>query len=151
MERITKTFTDESGDSWRVNVTIGKVKDVRQRVNDSAGKSVDLFEFVNDNLAYRLFVDPVLFGEILWILCKEEAAGRKIEKEAFLDRLTGETLEAAEAAFVEAFVDFFPKAQRGQVEKIVQTAREFRETLRKTQQEAVEAEIRKQTPGSYGT
>ena len=149
--RARATFTDAAGDSWRVIVTIGKVKAVRQQVNDETGKSVDLFEFVNDNLSYRLYIDPVLFADVLWVLCKDEAEGRKLDKNAFLDRLTGDTLEDAEAAFEEAFIDFFPKSQRGQVEKITQTAKEFRTTLRKTQQEAVSAEIQKQTPASSGS
>lgn len=150
-ERARATFTDAAGDSWRVIVTIGKIKAVRQLVNDDTGKSVDLFEYVNDNLAYRLYIDPVLLADVLWVLCKDEAEGRKIDKSAFLDRLNGETLEVAELAFEEAFIDFFPKSQRGQAELIAQTAREFRTTLRKTQQEAVLNEIRKQTPASSGT
>lgn len=150
-ERARATFTDAAGDSWRVIVTIGKIKSVRQLVNDETGKSVDLFEYVNDNLAYRLYIDPVLLADVLWVLCKDEAEGRKIDKSAFLDRLNGETLEVAELAFEEAFIDFFPKSQRGQAELIAQTAREFRTTLRKTQQEAVLSEIRKQTPASSGS
>ena len=59
MERPLKTFKDANGESWRIKITIGKVREVRDSVLDKDGKPVDLFEFVNDNLAYRLFIDPV--------------------------------------------------------------------------------------------
>ena len=150
MEQTLKTFKDANGESWRIKITIGKVKEVRDFVLDKDGKPVDLFEFVNDNLAYRLFIDPVLFVDVLWVLCKDEAVGRKLTKEAFQDLLNGETLEEAERAFVEAFVDFFPQAQKGQVLTIAETAAQFRQTLRETQQKAVAEQIKKLMPKSYG-
>lgn len=150
MERTIKTFTDGKGESWRIGLTIGKIKEVREKVVDREGKAVDLFEYVNGSLAYLLHVDPVIFADILWVLCRDEAEGRRLNKEAFTERLIGDTLEEAESAFVEAFVDFFPKAQQGQVRKIAETAMKFRETLRETQQRAVEEELGKLKPKNSG-
>lgn len=150
MERPLKTFKDANGESWRIKITIGKVKEVRDNVNDDEGKAVDLFDYVNGNLAYLLFIDPVLFGDVLWTLCKDEAEGRKLTKEAFQDLLSGETLEQAERAFMEAFADFFPQAQKGQVQKIAETAVQFRQALRETQLKAISEQIEKLMPKSCG-
>ncbi len=39
MERTLKTFKDANGESWRIKITIGKVKEVRDTVFNSEGKA----------------------------------------------------------------------------------------------------------------
>jgi hypothetical protein len=96
------SFSDTSGDQWQVRVTLGAV----QRCRDIA--SVDLLTVVGGEGFAEFIADPVKAASALYAVVKPEADRRGIGLDAFLDRLSGDAIQCARDALMDAIVDFFP-------------------------------------------
>jgi hypothetical protein len=116
-----KTFKDENGKPWVLSVNDGTVKKVR----GLAG--VDLLDLRDGNLFNELAADPVKLGDILWVLCQDEATAAGIDEMAFARALAGDALDSATNALLEEIVDFFPKPQRDVLRKALAKGREVQE------------------------
>ena len=103
-----KTFTDNAGRTWTVNVNVDAVKRVRSLCD------VDLMDAVTDGgkLLERLVADPVLLCDVVFSICKEEADAKGISDVAFGRAMAGDPIEHATTALLEELVDFFPEKQR---------------------------------------
>ena len=83
-----KTFTDNTGRTWTLSVTVGTIKRVR------ALCGVDLANIItmesgktpNVGLLERLAADPVLLVDVLFAVCKPEADTKGITVSACLLR-----------------------------------------------------------------
>ena len=100
-----KQFKDNQGCEWVIDVNIGAIKAVRELVK------VDLYALFADE-AKRLFADPVLLVDTVYVLCREQADQRKLTDIDFGKLFEGDVLEAAANALLEAVVDFFPSSRR---------------------------------------
>ncbi len=96
------SFSDTAGDQWQVRVTLGAV----QRCRDIA--SIDLLTVVGGDAFAEFVADPVKAATALFAVVKPEADRRGIALDAFLDRLSGDAIQAARDALMDAIVDFFP-------------------------------------------
>ncbi len=57
--------------------------------------------------------DPVLCQQVLWSLCRKQAAAASVTEETFYENLAdGDVGEAAALQLLEAIIDFFPSSQR---------------------------------------
>jgi len=101
-----KTFRDNAGREWAIEVTVAAVKRVRSLIQ------VDLLEAADGKLLEKLASDPVLLCDVVFCLVQPEAKARGISDEDFGRGLAGEAIERATAAFLEELVDFFPPARR---------------------------------------
>lgn len=98
-------FTDTAGRRWVCNVTIDTVR----RLRDSW--DLNVYALVEDNAAVlqRLFSDIVLFVDVIW----ETVHGQHdCDAKSFSEALSGDVLDAAQAAWLEGVVRFFPKASQ---------------------------------------
>jgi len=103
-----KAFKDTTGRTWRVNITIGSAK----RVRDLLGVSL-LSPLTGDPpLVSRLTVDALTQAEVLWALCEPDAADEGIAEDAFYGYLVGPTLDQAVKALMEELADFFRRLRR---------------------------------------
>lgn len=102
-----KTFTDNAGRQWQLDVTVETIKRVKSLLG------VDLLEVIGGDLAERLSTDPILLCDVLFAVCKPEADQRSVSDEEFGRGLAGDAIDAATGALLEALVDFFPKLRRG--------------------------------------
>jgi hypothetical protein len=100
-----KQFKDSQGREWTIDVTIGQIKRVRDLVK------VNLYALFQEE-AKRLFSDPVLLVDTLYVLCQQQAEARKMSDEDFGRIFEGDVLEAAANALLEAVLDFFPSSRR---------------------------------------
>jgi hypothetical protein len=101
-----KTFNDNAGRSWTVQVNVDAIK----RVRDLA--QVNLLEVVEGKLLERLIGDPVLLCDVIYCLCKPEADGKGISDVDFGRAMGGDAIDGATTALLEELVDFFPQAKR---------------------------------------
>lgn len=101
-----KTFNDNAGRSWTVQVNVDAVK----RVRDLA--QVNLLEVVEGKLLERLISDPVLLCDVIYCLCKPEADSKNISDVDFGRAMAGDAIDGATTALLEELVDFFPQAKR---------------------------------------
>ena len=101
-----KTFNDNAGRSWTVQVNVDAIK----RVRDLA--QVNLLEVVEGKLLERLISDPVLLCDVIYCLCKPEADATSISDVEFGRAMAGDAIDGATTALLEELVDFFPQAKR---------------------------------------
>lgn len=116
-----RQFKDENGKPWTLSVNIGTVKAVKSLAK------IDLLDLRDGNLFTDLASDPVKLGDVLWVLCQEEAKAAGIGELQFATALAGDALEAATAALLEEIVDFFPKPQREVLRKALSKGRQLQE------------------------
>jgi len=116
-----RNFKDENGKPWTLSVNVGTVKKVRGLAK------VDLLDLRDGNLFNELAADPVKLGDVLWVLCEDEAKAAGIDEIAFGRALAGDALEAATSALLEEIVDFFPKPQRDLLRKALAKGKEMQE------------------------
>lgn len=96
-----KVFKDGSGIEWKLSMTCGSMK----RVRDIAG--IDVADFSEPDWFQRFFTSPATVADILWGLCQKQAEGIPVTESDFRDRLDGPTYRAAHAALIPEIADFF--------------------------------------------
>ena len=122
-----KSFTDNTGRTWTLSVTVGTIKRVRALCSvdlagviaiESGGQpKVDLLE--------RLGSDPVLLVDVLYAVCKPEADAKGVSDEEFGQAMSGDAIEMATTALLDEVIDFFPETKRKVFRKILDATRRF--------------------------
>ncbi len=122
-----KTFTDNTGRTWTLSVTVGTIKRVR------ALCGVDLANIITIvpggkpkvDLLEQLASDPVLLVDMLYAVCKPEADSKGISDEDFGRAMAGDAIEFATGALLDEVIDFFPAVKRQVFSKILNATRRF--------------------------
>ena len=151
-----KTFKDNAGRTWTVEVNIATVKRVRSLIN------VDLMDVINkdnhENLMNRLALDPILMGNVVYAVCKPDADKINVDDENFGRALAGDVIDHAYMALMEELVDFFPEEKRQVLHKALLKQRKVEKKAAKAARlyienpkidEQIDAEIRS-IIASYG-
>lgn len=121
-------FLDHTGHEWRVLLTYGSAK----RVKEATGVNLALAGQGAVEWVDALFGDPGALVGVLWELCAEQAQRANVTPEQFGERFDGATLDAAGNALLEAVADFFPRS------RIAQALREkLPQVIAKAEAEAV--------------
>jgi hypothetical protein len=121
-----RTFTDNAGRTWTVQINVSAVKRVRGLVG------IDLYKLVDDGFHSlgQLVGDPVQLADVLYSLVKDEADAKHVTDEEFGRGLAGDAITHAAEAFVEELIDFFPDARaRAGLRKVVDTSRKVQQRL----------------------
>lgn len=121
-----KTFTDNAGRTWTVQVNVAAIKRVRGLLG------IDIYKLVDDGFQAlaKLVSDPVQLADVLYCLLKDEADAKQITDEEFGRGLAGDAITLAADAFVEELIDFFPDARaRAGIRKVIDAGRKVRERL----------------------
>lgn len=122
-----KTFTDNTGRTWTLSVTVGTIKRVR------ALCGVDLANIItmesgktpNVGLLERLASDPVLLVDVLFAVCKPEADAKGITDEEFGRAMQATPLSLPATALLGRDHRFFPRGERKVFRKILDASRRF--------------------------
>jgi hypothetical protein len=101
-----KTFTDNAGRTWTVQINVDAIKRVRELVQ------INLLEVIEGALLERLASDPVLLCDCVYALCKPQADAQSIGDAEFGRAMGGDVIDAASDALLEELIDFFPKGRR---------------------------------------
>lgn len=109
-----QSFTDTTRHKWAVDVTVATVKRVKAQLD-----GLDLLGVADpkSDLYRRLAFDPSFMCDVLYVVVRPEADAAGVSDEQFAGRLSGEVLDAATAALLNAIADFFPKGQRDLLRK----------------------------------
>ena len=118
------SFRDRKGSFWAIEFDGPLIGRIRQR-----WKEVDFGRRPHDALQ-ALADDPVLFDEVLYAICEREAQSANVSREEFARRVTGQAVDDATEALLEALEDFSPPRQARQV----QALRRMSETAARAQQ-----------------
>lgn len=103
-----KGFTDTEGRTWDVSVNVSTIARVKSLCGVNLLEAVETGSKLLDDLSG----DPVMLCNVLFAIVKPQADARGITDEAFGSALGGDALASATEAFVQAIIDFFPKARR---------------------------------------
>jgi hypothetical protein len=116
-----KSFTDHAGRAWTIVVNVGAVKRVRSLCG------VDLMEIVGDGgkMLERLVSDPVLLCDVIYAVCREEATARTVSDEDFGRLMAGDSIAQATDALLDELVDFFPRARREVLARVLDKMRRY--------------------------
>ena len=101
-----KTFKDNAGRTWTVDVNIATVKRVKSLLK------VDLTDAVEGKLLDRFILDPILLCDVIYAICKPEADKANITDEQFGYAMSGDAIEHATEALLEELINFFPELNR---------------------------------------
>lgn len=121
-----KIFQDTAGRTWSVQVDVAGVKAVRQALG------VDLFRVLDDNAKPlgELVSDPVRLVDVVYVLCRDQVDKAGLTDVDFGRAFSGDVIDQAAGAFLEAFVDFFPDARaRSALAKGIKTMRLARDRI----------------------
>ena len=128
-----KSFIDNKGRTWMLEVTVATVKRVRGlcKVDLNSIIELDKNNKPSAELLERLSSDPVLLVDVLFAVCKPQADKLGITDEDFGEAMAGDAIEYATNALLEEIIDFFPEAKRLVMRKILSASRKFSEAARK--------------------
>jgi len=155
-----KTFTDNKGRTWEIEVTVATVKRVRAlcRVDLNSIVELDKNNKPSAELLERLSSDPVLLVDVLYAVCKSQADKLGVSDVDFGEAMAGDAIEHATTALLEEVIDFFPEAKRLVMRKILSASRKFSEAARKKLEAELNGEFEsrvvstlEQLTGSSGT
>lgn len=117
-----KTFIDGQGRTWALRLVVSTIDAVRQ----DAG--VDLLEILGGDLMDRLD-DPVTLARVAYAICKTEAERQGIDRDSFVDAISGDVIDRLSESLVDAIVDFLPESKRRLAVPAVKMYREMRKEL----------------------
>lgn len=109
-----KSFTDNTGRTWTLSVTVGTIKRVRALCNVDLAGVIAIESGVQPkiDLLERLGSDPVLLVDVLYAVCKPEADAKGVSDEEFGQAMSGDAIEMATTALLDEVIDFFPETKR---------------------------------------
>jgi len=111
-----RSFTDSTGRTWTVSLTVDAVKRVRALLG------IDLLQLESGDppLLTRLGTDVVLVCDVIYAIVKPQADAAGISDEEFGRSLGGDAILAAQKAFYEELVDFFRQLGRTDLVSAIQ-------------------------------
>lgn len=144
------SFKDNTGREWPIEITIGTVKRVRQRL------SVDIPGLIANKMVPlgELLADPVKFVDVLYVICSDRmrTLPETVSDEEFGAAMGGDAIGSAADAFLEALVDFFPPRERPGLAAILATARRLGEEVQTAQIEKLASlDLKTIASGSTGS
>ena len=114
------SFKDNQDRTWSIDLTVGAVKRIRSSLE------IDLLD-LREQTFTQLSNDVLLMHDVVWLLCKEEAAKRGISEEQFGAAVVGDPVSDAIGVVLEAIPGFFHAAKKSLVTTAVTKAKVMRE------------------------
>lgn len=121
-------FLDKNGKQWELSIEYATIKRVKAlcdvqilnlvAIDDKTGE-------LDSNLLDRLVGDPILLIDVLYACCKPQADLNNISDEKFGQAFTGEEVEKATKALIDAVIDFFQEPKRTILKKMVAAVNRF--------------------------
>lgn len=135
-----REFKDNEGRPWQVALTVssaGRVRDLVRIVpprNDAgdqlAEKPFDIIDAASVAETFQVLrTNYAAIGETLYAILLPKIEERGLDRDRFLDALSGESLDAGARAIEEEIVDFFPPRLRGMVGGLLAKTRELLEAV----------------------
>jgi len=122
-----RTFKDNAGRTWTVDINVATLKRVRGLTG------VDLMQVIEGTLIEKLIRDPVLLCDVVYAVCKPEAdaATPPVSDEEFGKAMAGDAIEAATTAVLEELVGFCPSPRdRANLGRVLQATKKVMDRAR---------------------
>ena len=110
-----RQFKDNANRDWTLAVNTSTIKRLR------AVLEIDLMDVVEGDLLKRLYADPVLLVDVIYVLCKPQADAAGITDEQFGEAMAGDAIDLATSALIDEIIAFFPSSRdRARATKVMQ-------------------------------
>ena len=122
-----RTFKDNAGRQWSVEINVAVLKRVRGLTG------TDLMQVIEGTLIEKLIRDPVLLCDVVYAICKPEADARTpaVSDEEFGMAMAGDAIEAATTVVLEELVSFCPSPRdRANLGRVLQATTKVMERAR---------------------
>lgn len=121
-----RKFTDTSGRTWNIHITVPLVSQVHR---ETGVLLTGLFAN-NLELLGQISTDLEKLVQVLWVVCERQAELRGVGPEQFAESLGGDAIGDAQEALVRATADFFTSpeqraAANAMLDKINETASKY--------------------------
>ena len=122
-----KSFTDNTGRTWPLAVTVETIKRVRALCDVDLANiiTIDSGTLPKVDLLEKLGSDPVLLVDVLFAAVKPEADAKGVTDEEFGRTMSVDAIEMATTALLDEVIDFFPETKRKVFRKILDATRRF--------------------------
>jgi hypothetical protein len=122
---MSRTFKDTNGRDWLVTVNVATVKRIKEKLN------IDLLDKLGIQLLEGIAADPIRLADVLYVIVEAQAAAVNppITDVDFGSALSGDSLEEASVALMEAIADFFPSARRKMIQDALGKVKEVEKRL----------------------
>ena len=130
-----RTFQDSQGDSWTITITVGAAMKLRDQLGVDIQKLVES----HDGTLSGLLTDVWKIVEILALVLEDQVKKRGLQDSEFFERLTGDVLDFATMAFLEAVADSLPKLQRRPIQELMKKLNSTLDRATETMAEKVKA------------
>jgi hypothetical protein len=127
-----RQFKDSEGRSWDIKVTTNVIERAKSLIN------VDITDLYMET-GSRVFADPVLLVNLLFVVCKDQAEKRELTDVQFGEAMFGDALQDGANALMESVADFFPSSKRKMLDAQRLKAKELGEAAISKATAAIEA------------
>ena len=130
-----RTFKDNAGRQWSVEINVAALKRVRGLTG------TDLMQVIEGTLIEKLIRDPVLLCDVVYAICKPEADTRTppVSDEEFGKAMAGDAIEAATTAVLEELVSFCPSPRdRANLGRVLQATNRVMDKARDLTEKRIE-------------
>lgn len=116
-----REFRDDDGRPWRLALTVASALRIKDQVtidvtDEDGNRRTVPFDLVDSGSIPQTFqvlrTQYAKIGEILYAMLQKQVAEKGLDKDAFLEGLRGDALDAAVKALEQELVDFFPQRLR---------------------------------------
>lgn len=118
---MSSIFKDTEAREWTVSLTVDSV----MRVKDQT--QVDLFDIVDGKLVAQLQSDPLLFGRVLFSLCKPQCEARGLSDSQFWQAMNGDVVEDAAKVVLSELINFSRRDLRPVLNEITEKTEKLRQ------------------------
>jgi hypothetical protein len=145
-----RPFKDTAGRQWEVAINVATIRRVREFLK------FDLLGVFDDGMKplAELLADACRFVDVLFVLVKPQADAAKVSDESFGAAMGGDSLQAANEAFLEELADFFPSQRADTIRRLLAETKKVAtilETRANKQLDALDADqIAAKLIGSFG-
>jgi hypothetical protein len=112
---LVAKFSDTKGHDWLVEINVGTLRNVKAKLDfDLLGGSDPMGKALQ-----RLYEDPALLADTLYVLCEKQCQERNISSEDFGYSLAGDAIEYATKAILDELIAFLPEKKRQRLKTVV--------------------------------
>ncbi len=113
-------YRDADGHEWSVEITGYEMRELSR-----AGVPVGMERGLRE-----LFIDAGYLAEVLYVICKEDADDKKLNRKEFMKGIRDTAIKPAREAFFESYINFSPPAEKKMIQILIdETTREMSETI----------------------
>ena len=155
-----REFKDDEGRPWRLALTVASALRVKDMVSvdvtdeDGTRRTVpfDLVDAASISQTFQVLrTQYAKIGEVLYAILVKQVAEKGLDKEAFLEGLRGDALDAGVKALEAELVDFFPPRLRKMIGLLAQKMDEVQSEMLGRAEAGLEKATVESLAGASGT